>query len=136
MFSPAKTIVVLLASLMLAAAVLTWPTADALAPRPMPFIAILLYSLVYGWAFYLPFVAAYAAAARRWTLNRWSAPVVGLVLAAGVTAPVWTSAHFPAFSGVRFFDGLGWATAGAGYALLHHLWIASSSRREPGAEQP
>ncbi|GAB3325410.1 hypothetical protein ACFQT0_14725 [Hymenobacter humi] len=128
MFSPAKTIVVLLVSLVLAAALLTLPTGDAL-PRQMRFTYNLFYSVVFGWAFYVPFVAAYAAAARRWQLTPWSAPGLGLVLAAGVTSPVWASPSFPAFSGVRFFDGLGWAVGGACYALLHHFWIVPSRSR-------
>ena len=93
------------------------------------FMYCLVYSFLYGWALYLPFVAAYAALSRRWSLGAWLVPVLGAGLAAALSAPIWASPTFPIFSGSRLQEASSWAGAGAVYGLVHQRWIRRKPKR-------
>lgn len=95
------------------------------------FVYCLTFSLLYGWALYIPFAVGYAALARRRSLTVWSALLVGAGLAVVATAPIWASPTFPAFSGSRPHEALSWAVAGAFYGLVHHFWIARYLKNTP-----
>lgn len=128
MSSFVKTTLLLLLALGVGAALLAVRKAPTFY---QPFMYCLLYSLFYGWAFYLPFVAAYAALSRRWSLGAWLVPVLGAGLAVAVSAPIWASPTFPvfSFSGSRLQDASSWAGAGAVYGLVHQRWIRRKPKR-------
>jgi hypothetical protein len=119
--SVVRIVVLLFISLAIASALLAISDKLSFYQR---FIYCLVYSIIYGGMFYVPFIVGYRALANRCKLMPWSAALLGAGLAALLTAPIWASLSFPAFSGVHFVDAVGWASGGAFYGLAYHIWLA------------
>jgi hypothetical protein len=128
MSSFVKTTLLLLLALGVGAALLALNNALSFYKQ---FIYCFVYSLLYGWALYIPFAPAYAALARRWPHASWLAMLLGTGLATVLSAPLWASPSFPAFSGSHLHDAISWAGAGAFYGLVHYVWIARNHKRIP-----